>query len=62
MLFAQVRTLGFDKQQLAPIAKQMYDGMLVDLRSIPIGLRIAAWLADEYPELLELQRIRLPKS
>ena len=62
MLFAQVRSLGLDKQQLAPIAKQMYDGMIVHLRSIPIGLRIAAWLADEYPELQDLQRIQVTKE
>lgn len=56
MVAARLGNMGIDRRHLAPVAQQMYHGMIVHLRSIPVGLRVSAWLADEYPELHKLQR------
>ncbi len=45
------------QKQLAELQAQLCQGLLVHLRSIPIGLRVAAWLAQHYPELREAQQI-----
>ena len=49
------------KLQLAPSAveklrDQLFDGLMVQLRSIPVGLRIDAWILRDYQELATLQR------
>jgi hypothetical protein len=36
---------------------QLFDGLMLQLRSIPIGLRIDAWILATYPDLVPLQRI-----
>ena len=41
---------------LASLHEQLLNGLIVQLRSIPIGLRIDRWLYDEYPALKELQK------
>lgn len=43
-----------DPEQLRVAAKQMVDGLLVHLLSSPVGLRVGAWLREEYPDLVEL--------
>lgn len=40
---------------LAGFVDQLVGGLLLQLRSIPIGMRIDAWLADEFPSLGDLQ-------
>jgi hypothetical protein len=35
---------------------QMFDGLMPQLRSMPVGLRVDAWITREYPELAEQQR------
>lgn len=42
--------------QVSSIAQQFYSNLMVHLRSVPVGMRIATWLADEYPELGQLER------
>lgn len=42
--------------QISAIGEKYYSNLMVHLRSIPVGMRIAAWLADDYPELGQLQR------
>lgn len=37
-------------------ADQIFDGVMLQLRSVPIGLRVDTWLSTEYPELRELQQ------
>lgn len=44
-----------DPERLQTAAKQMVDGLLIHLLSIPIGLRVGAWLREEYPDLVSLQ-------
>ena len=44
-----------DKRVLPEFAKSIAQWALMNLRSLPIGMRIDAWIAAEYPELKELQ-------
>jgi len=36
---------------------QVYDGLILQLRSVPAGLRVDAWIRETYPALAEQQRI-----
>lgn len=38
------------------LVQMLRDGVLNHLRSIPLGMRVDRWIADEFPELWELQR------
>jgi hypothetical protein len=47
-------------RKLPPGAVQQYvdvvfDGLMTQLRSVPVGLRIDAWLQHQYPDLADLQ-------
>ena len=42
--------------ELEQVSAQMYDGLITHLRSVPVGLRIARWLRESFPELHSLQR------
>lgn len=44
-----------DKRVLSEFAKFLAQWVLMNLRSLPIGMRIDSWIAAEYPELKELQ-------
>lgn len=44
-----------DPDRLRKAAKQMVDGLLIHLLSIPIGLRVGAWLREEHADLVPLQ-------
>lgn len=55
-LLAAGQTLGAtDKKALPEFAKFVAQWALMNLRSLPIGMRIDRWIATEYPELKELQ-------
>lgn len=41
------------KQQLT---QQLLDGLLTQLRSYPIGMRIDSWIHESFPDLADLQR------
>jgi hypothetical protein len=45
-----------DRQALPGYSRHVAQWALLNLRSLPIGMRIDQWLADTYPELAELQR------
>lgn len=40
---------------LCEVTDQVYGGLLTQLRSVPIGMRIDAWLWDDYPRLRAAQ-------
>ena len=42
--------------ELEQVATQMYGGLITHLRSVPVGLRVARWLRESFPELRTLQR------
>ena len=55
-LLSAARTLGpTDKSALPEFAGFVAQWALMNLRSLPIGMRIDRWLATEYPEFKELQ-------
>jgi len=39
------------------LAQQLYDGLILQLRSIPVGIRVDRWIRDTYPSLAEQQRL-----
>lgn len=47
---------GIPSHAIAGFTKQIYDGLLLQLRSVPTGLRIDAHLSSEYPDLAQQQR------
>jgi hypothetical protein len=48
--------LNLPPQTVETLRDQLFDGLMVQLRSIPAGLRIDAWILRDYPELAPLQR------
>lgn len=55
-LLSATSALGSEDKKLLPeFAKFLAQWALMNLRSLPIGMRIDSWIANEYPELKELQ-------
>jgi hypothetical protein len=50
------RKYGLKDAQVAELQSMFLGGLLTHLLSIPIGLRVGAWLMTTYPELGELQQ------
>jgi hypothetical protein len=50
------KKLNLPTESIAALSNQLFDGLMTQLRSIPIGLRVDAWIMREYPELSELQQ------
>ena len=44
------------KESKEHLSNQMFDGLILQLRSMPIGLRVDAWIDAQYPKLAEQQR------
>jgi hypothetical protein len=44
------------KDQIPGICEQLLHGLMIDLRSIPIGLRVDNWIFGEHPDLVEMQK------
>jgi hypothetical protein len=44
------------KAQIEELRSQFLDGLLIHLRSVPVGLRVSEWLATHYPELEPLEK------
>ncbi len=43
-------------ESISALSNHLFDGLMTQLRSIPIGLRVDSWIMREYPELCELQQ------
>ena len=50
------------KSKILEMRDQYLSGLLIHLRSVPIGLRISEWLSENYPELDNLQREHVEKE
>lgn len=46
---------GFQADRLPKLANMVSQWALMTLRSLPVGMRVDRWIADEYPTLRELQ-------
>jgi hypothetical protein len=43
-------------ESISALRDQLFDGLMTQLRSIPIGFRVDSWIMREYPDLAHLQR------
>jgi hypothetical protein len=50
------KKLKLPPETIETLRDQLFDGLMTQLRSIPIGFRVDSWIMREYPELLQLQR------
>ena len=50
------RKLKLPPEAVNRLCDQLFDGLMVQLRSIPVGLRVDTWIRREYPDLAALQR------
>jgi hypothetical protein len=48
--------LHLDKNARLGFQNQLLNGLMLQLRSVPIGLRVDEWLRHDYPDLIEQQR------
>ena len=44
------------EQAVNELSQQFYDGLCLQLRSIPVGMRVDRWIRDTYPALAEQQK------
>ena len=54
--------LGLDSTTTEEYSRKLVNGLIVHLRSIPVGLRIHEWFDKNYPEFHELQRRQMIKE
>ncbi|HLB48254.1 MAG TPA: hypothetical protein VJL59_14705 [Anaerolineales bacterium] len=45
--------------QASQLQAQLLGGLIIHLRSVPIGMRVGQWIRQEYPEFDELQRAQV---
>ena len=50
------KKLKLPAETIVTLRDQLFDGLMTQLRSIPIGFRVDSWIMREYPELAQLQR------
>ena len=50
------KTPGLPENKIEGLTGFLFNGILSQLRSIPVGLRVDSWILEEYPELAPLQR------
>lgn len=50
------KKMNLPAESISTLSNQLFDGLMTQLRSIPIGLRVDSWIMREYPELSELQQ------
>lgn len=53
---------GTPSQVATQFASQLFSGLLLQIRSVPVGLRVDAWLAEEFPTLHALQRQQVERQ
>jgi hypothetical protein len=52
----QDKSLSLDREARKQLAGQLYEGLIRQLRSMPIGMRVDDWLRRDYPDLADEQR------
>lgn len=53
---------GLLEKQVDGLTNRLFDGLLSQLRSVPVGMRVDAWILANYPELAALQRKAVMKQ
>lgn len=59
LMQAHLGKRGADQATINQATEHFLNAIVVHLRSIPLGMRVSEWLAQEYPELLPLQRAQV---
>jgi hypothetical protein len=50
------RRMNLDPEAIRGLRDRLFSGLMLQLRSMPVGLRVDAWIRQNYPELSDLQR------
>lgn len=58
----KIKRMGLPDSAIKQVAEQLFNGLMIQLRSVPIGFRIDEWLWTEYPSLREAQTASLTKQ
>lgn len=58
----KLESFGLTPAQINQMADTYLSGLMTHLRSIPIGMRVAEWIADNYPELAQSQSAAVVKE
>lgn len=58
----KIRRMGLPDPAVHQFADQLYNGLMTQLRSVPIGMRIDRWLWDSYPDLREMQKASIVRQ
>lgn len=58
----KIRKMGLAEPAIRQFAEQLYSGLMTQLRSVPIGLRIDSWIRNTYPSLREAQKASIAKQ
>lgn len=58
----KIKRMGLPDTAIRQVAEQLFNGLMTQLRSVPIGLRIDDWLWNECPSLRESQTASLTKQ
>lgn len=56
------KTPGLPENKIEGLTGFLFNGILSQLRSVPVGLRVDSWILEEYPELAPLQRAAAMKQ
>ncbi len=56
------KTPNLPEQTVVGLTGFLFNGILSQLRSIPVGLRVDSWILAEFPDLAELQQQALTKQ
>ena len=54
--------LSFPKEVRSQLRDKLFDGMMLQLRSVPVGLRVDAWIGREHPDLAEQQKASVSRQ
>lgn len=60
LVMEHVQQMGRDTQ--LQLRDQMLNGLGIQLRSVPVGLRVDDWISREYPDLQDQQRISVQRQ
>jgi hypothetical protein len=58
----QLKRMGLPDESVKQLTNQFFDGLMTQLRSVPIGLRIDQWIWDDHPSLRESQKTSMAKQ
>ncbi len=58
----KIRKMGLREPAIRQFAEQIFNGLMTQLRSVPVGLRIDKWLWDSYSALRDAQKVSITRQ